>query len=149
VIDALKGAKASVSSQIRDEAPMAWIYLAAAILLEVAGITAMKLSRGFSEVLPSIAVPMFYVLSGAAVILALKRLELGVTYAVWLGGGHRARGHDRNRLFPGGADFDQGRSRPCDSLMWLACPLRHGALADSQQMPISVPWKVFSAKATA
>jgi len=57
VIDALKGAKASVSSQIRDEAPMAWIYLAAAILLEVAGITAMKLSRGFSEVLPSMPSP--------------------------------------------------------------------------------------------
>jgi multidrug transporter EmrE-like cation transporter len=30
------------------------------------------------------------VLSGAAVILAVKRLELGVTYAVW-SGGHRAR----------------------------------------------------------
>lgn len=35
---------------------MAWIYLGAAILLEVAGITSMKLSRGFSEPLPSIAV---------------------------------------------------------------------------------------------
>ena len=66
---------------------MPWIYLTAAILLEVAGITAMKLSRGFSEVLPSIAVPLFYVLSGTAVILALKRLELGVTYAVWSGVG--------------------------------------------------------------
>jgi len=66
---------------------MAWIYLTAAIVLEVAGITAMKLSRGFSEVLPSIAVPMLYALSGAAVILTLKRLELGVTYAVWSGVG--------------------------------------------------------------
>ncbi len=66
---------------------MPWIYLTAAILLEVAGITAMKLSRGFSEVLPSAAVPLFYMLSGAAVILALRRLELGVTYAVWSGVG--------------------------------------------------------------
>jgi len=66
---------------------MPWIYLTAAILLEVAGITAMKLSRGFSEVLPSVAVPLFYLLSGAAVILALKRLEFGVTYAVWSGVG--------------------------------------------------------------
>jgi small multidrug resistance pump len=87
VIDALKGARAPVSSQIRDEAPMAWIYLTTAIVLEVAGITAMKLSRGFSEVLPSTAAPMLHVLSGAAVILALKRLELGVTYAVWSGVG--------------------------------------------------------------
>jgi small multidrug resistance pump len=66
---------------------MPWIYLTAAILLEVAGITSMKLSRGFSEVLPSIAVPLCYVLSAAAVILALKRLELGLTYAVWSGVG--------------------------------------------------------------
>jgi len=64
VIDALKGARAPVSSQIRDEVPMACIYLTAAIVLEVAGITAMKLSRGFSEMLPSIAVPMLYALSG-------------------------------------------------------------------------------------
>ena len=61
---------------------MPWILLAAAILLEVAGITAMKLSRGFAELLPSIAVPVFYVLSAAAVILALKRLWSGVGTAL-------------------------------------------------------------------
>ncbi len=66
---------------------MAWIYLGAAILLEVAGITSMKLSRGFSEPLPSIAVPVFYVLSAVAVILALKRLDLSTTYAIWSGVG--------------------------------------------------------------
>ena len=41
---------------------MPWLLLFAAILLEVAGITAMKLSRGFAELIPSIAVPVFYVL---------------------------------------------------------------------------------------
>jgi small multidrug resistance pump len=66
---------------------MPWILLSAAILLEVAGITSMKLSRGFSEPLPSIAVPVFYVLSAAAVILVLKRLDLSVTYAIWSGVG--------------------------------------------------------------
>jgi small multidrug resistance pump len=66
---------------------MPWILLSAAILLEVAGITSMKLSRGFAELLPSIAVPIFYVLSAAAVILALKRLDLSVTYAIWSGVG--------------------------------------------------------------
>lgn len=66
---------------------MPWIYLTAAIVLEVCGITSMKLSRGFSEVGPSIAVPLFYVLSAAAVILALKRLDLTVTYAIWSGVG--------------------------------------------------------------
>jgi len=66
---------------------MPWALLFAAILLEVAGITSMKLSRGFAEVIPSIAVPVFYVLSAAAVILALKRLDLSVTYAIWSGVG--------------------------------------------------------------
>jgi small multidrug resistance pump len=66
---------------------MPWILLSAAILLEVTGITSMKLSRGFAEPLPSIAVPVFYVLSAAAVILALKRLDLSVTYAIWSGVG--------------------------------------------------------------
>jgi small multidrug resistance pump len=65
---------------------MPWILLFAAILLEVAGITSMKLSCGFAEIVPSIAVPVFYVLS-AAVILALKRLDLSVTYAIWSGVG--------------------------------------------------------------
>ena len=66
---------------------MPWILLSAAILLEVAGITSMKLSRGFAEPLPSIAVLIFYVLSAAAVVLALKRLDLSVTYAIWSGVG--------------------------------------------------------------
>jgi small multidrug resistance pump len=64
-----------------------WILLLAAILLEVAGITSMKLSRGFSEPLPSLAVPIFYICSAAAVILALKWLDLSVTYAIWSGVG--------------------------------------------------------------
>ena len=66
---------------------MSWILLFVAILLEVAGITSMKLSRGFSEPLPSLAVPIFYVCSAAAVILALKKLDLSVTYAIWSGVG--------------------------------------------------------------
>jgi small multidrug resistance pump len=67
--------------------PMPWLLLSTAILFEVAGITAMKLSRGLTEPLPSLAVVVFYVVSGAAVILALKRLDLSVTYAVWSGVG--------------------------------------------------------------
>jgi small multidrug resistance pump len=47
----------------------------------------MKLSRGFTEPAPSLAVIVFYVLSAGAVILALKRLDLSLTYAVWSGVG--------------------------------------------------------------
>jgi small multidrug resistance pump len=66
---------------------MPWLLLLAAIVFEVAGITSMKLSRGFADLLPSLAVPIFYVLSAAAVILALKRLDLSLTYAIWSGVG--------------------------------------------------------------
>ncbi|MGV1014341.1 MAG: DMT family transporter [Methyloceanibacter sp.] len=70
-----------------DIGSMPWLYLSAAILFEVAGITSMKLSRGFSELGPSVAVAVFYLLSAAAVILALKRLDLSTTYAIWSGVG--------------------------------------------------------------
>ena len=66
---------------------MPYVFLTAAILFEVAGITAMKLSRGFSELIPSLAVPVFYALSAAFLIVALKRLELSMTYAIWSGVG--------------------------------------------------------------
>jgi len=62
------------------------ILLCIAILFEVAGITSMKLSRGFAELLPSVGVFVLYICS-AAVILALKRLELSVAYAIWSGVG--------------------------------------------------------------
>ena len=66
---------------------MPWIFLSVAILFEVAGITMLKLSRGFAEMWPSVGVFVFYVCSAAAVILALRRLELSVAYAIWSGVG--------------------------------------------------------------
>ena len=64
---------------------MPWIFLSVAILFEVAGIT--SLSRGFAELIPSIGVFVFYICSAAAVILALRRIELSVAYAIWSGVG--------------------------------------------------------------
>jgi small multidrug resistance pump len=64
-----------------------WIFLIIAILFEVAGITSMKLSRGFTELGPTVAVVVFYVCSAAAVILAMKKLELSMAYAIWSGVG--------------------------------------------------------------
>ena len=76
---------------------MPWIFLSVAILFEVAGTTSMKLSRGFAEIWPSIGVFVFYMCSAAAVILALRRLELSIAYAV--GRGHGVDRDDRHRLF--------------------------------------------------
>jgi small multidrug resistance pump len=66
---------------------MPWIFLSVAILFEVASITSMKLSRGFAEMWPSVGVFVFYICSAIAVILALRRLELSVAYAIWSGVG--------------------------------------------------------------
>jgi small multidrug resistance pump len=66
---------------------MPWIFLSVAILFEVAGTTSMKLSRGFAEIWPSIGVFVFYLGAAAAIILALRRLDLSIAYAIWSGVG--------------------------------------------------------------
>jgi small multidrug resistance pump len=64
---------------------MSWLYLVLAIVLEVSGTTAMKLSQGFTKMWPSVLMCLFYGLSLSALTLALKRLEVSVAYAVWSG----------------------------------------------------------------
>ena len=66
---------------------MGWILLVVAILLEVVGTTNMKLSEGFSKLVPSVLVLFFYVLSIVALTLAVNRLDVSVAYAVWSGMG--------------------------------------------------------------
>ncbi len=64
---------------------MSWILLIIAIILEVAGTISMKLSEGFSKLVPSILLVVFYGLSFAALAFTLKKIEVGVAYAVWSG----------------------------------------------------------------
>lgn len=64
---------------------MGWVYLVAAILLEVGGTTSMKLSEGFTRVGPSVAIFVLYGLAFVALTLALKSFEVSVAYAVWAG----------------------------------------------------------------
>ena len=66
---------------------MSWFYLILAIIFEVAGTTAMKLSEGFSKIGPSIAMMVFYIASLFALTLALKRVEMSIAYAIWAGVG--------------------------------------------------------------
>ncbi len=66
---------------------MGWILLIVAIVLEVAGTTNMKLSEGFSKLVPSVLVLFFYALSIIALTFAVNRLEVSVAYAVWSGMG--------------------------------------------------------------
>jgi small multidrug resistance pump len=64
---------------------MSWFYLVVAIVLEVSGTTSMKLSQGFTKVLPSVLMFLFYGSSLGALTLALKRIDVSVAYAVWSG----------------------------------------------------------------
>lgn len=66
---------------------MSWIYLISAITFEILGTTLMKLSDGFSNVKYAIAMLIFYVLSLSMLTLALKKLEIGIAYAIWSGVG--------------------------------------------------------------
>ena len=64
-----------------------WLCLAGAIVLEIAGTTSMKLSQGFTRTLPSILLFVFYALSFALMTVAVKRIDMSVSYAIWSGVG--------------------------------------------------------------
>ena len=64
-----------------------WLILAIAILLELSGTICLKLSHGFSRLLPSIGVVCFYLGSFALMAQSLKSLEVGIVYAIWAGVG--------------------------------------------------------------
>lgn len=65
----------------------AWAILSAAILLEVAGTTSMRLSEGFTRFTPSVLIFVFYAVSFALNTLVIRVLGLSVVYAVWSGVG--------------------------------------------------------------
>lgn len=64
-----------------------WFYLVVAIVLEVAGTSAMKLSEGFTRPGPSAAILVLYGVSLYLFTLALKKIDVSVAYAVWSGVG--------------------------------------------------------------
>lgn len=64
---------------------MSFIYLILAILAEVSGTTCMKLSHGFTRLVPSVLLFVFYGISFTLMTFALKKLEVSVVYAIWSG----------------------------------------------------------------
>jgi len=64
-----------------------WLLLALAIALELSGTICLKLSHGFSRLLPSFGVVCFYIGSFALMAQSLKTLEVGIVYAIWAGVG--------------------------------------------------------------
>ena len=62
---------------------MAYILLALAIVSEVTGSTFLVKSEGFTQLVPSILVVVFYVISFYLLSQVIKTIPLGVAYAIW------------------------------------------------------------------
>ncbi len=67
-----------------------WACLAGAIALEIAGTVSMKLSQGFTRTLPSVLIFVFYSASFALMTVAVKKIDMSVSYAIWSGVGTSA-----------------------------------------------------------
>lgn len=64
---------------------MAWAYLFAAGLFEIAWALGLKLSAGFTRPLPSVLTLTAMAISFFLLSLSLKSIPLGTAYAVWTG----------------------------------------------------------------
>ena len=66
---------------------MKWIYLFIAGILEITWAVTMKMSNGFTLLIPSIITGVGYIASAVFLSIALKQLPLGTAYAMWTGMG--------------------------------------------------------------
>ena len=64
---------------------MAWIFLITAGAFETGFAVMLKLSDGFSKIVPTILFAVFALASFGLLNLALKDLPVGTAYAVWTG----------------------------------------------------------------
>jgi small multidrug resistance pump len=62
-----------------------WAFLITAIVLEVGATTCVKLSAGFTRLIPSVLLFVLYGLSFVFLTLAVKTIEISVVYAIWSG----------------------------------------------------------------
>lgn len=66
---------------------MAWILLSIAIVAEVFGTLSLKASDGLSKLWPSLGVLVGYATAFTLMAMSLKKLDVGITYAIWSGVG--------------------------------------------------------------
>ena len=64
---------------------MAWVYLAAAGLLEIIWAIGLKYTEGFTRLTPSVVTTGAMIASIALLGIALRDLPVGTGYAVWTG----------------------------------------------------------------
>ena len=66
---------------------MPWLLLSIAIVAEIAGTLFLKASDGLSRLWPSIGVGIGYVIAFTLMAISLKKIDVGITYAIWSGVG--------------------------------------------------------------
>ncbi|MCL7474809.1 MAG: multidrug efflux SMR transporter [ANME-2 cluster archaeon] len=66
---------------------MSLFYLILAIIFEVSGTICMKLSNGFTKMVPSLLMIILYIISLGLLTLALKKIDVSIAYAIWAGMG--------------------------------------------------------------
>lgn len=66
---------------------MLYLYLILAITLEVIGTSALKMTDGFTRLVPSVVTLASYGLSFYLLSLTLRVMPVGVVYALWSGTG--------------------------------------------------------------
>lgn len=64
-----------------------WLMLAIAIAAELAATTALKLSAGFTRIVPTVVLVIGYLISFYMLSQVLKTQEVGIVYAIWSGAG--------------------------------------------------------------
>lgn len=64
---------------------MAWVVLLFAGLLEIVWAYSMKLSEGFTKLIPTVLTLFFVLLSFFLLSYAMKTLPLGTAYTIWAG----------------------------------------------------------------
>lgn len=63
----------------------AYLYLLVAILSEVTASTALRATKGFTQLVPSVITVVGYAISFYALAQTLGTIKLGIAYAVWSG----------------------------------------------------------------
>lgn len=66
---------------------MKWFYLFIAGALEITWAITMKMSDGFTVLIPAVITGIGYIASAVFLSVALKQLPLGTAYAIWTGMG--------------------------------------------------------------
>lgn len=62
---------------------MDWLFLALAIAFELCGSVAVKMSEGFTRLIPSLAMFPAYAISFVLLTFAVRTIPISVAYAIW------------------------------------------------------------------